>query len=55
MLPGMVLVEDRVSNQGELLLRADTALTKTSITVLRQWQSNDPVRRRFKVKAHLAD
>ncbi len=50
MLPGMVLVEDLVSNRGELLLRAETTLTKTSIMILRQWQANDPVRRLFKVR-----
>jgi response regulator RpfG family c-di-GMP phosphodiesterase len=53
MEPGMVLMDDVRSNKNDLLIRARTILTQTSINILLQWQAGDRIDKRFKVRAQV--
>lgn len=40
---GMVVLDDVLSRSGQLLLRAQSTLSETSINILWQWHKNDPI------------
>jgi response regulator RpfG family c-di-GMP phosphodiesterase len=43
LLPGMILLDDLVTNAGNCLLRAPATLTETSITIILQWHQSDAI------------
>ncbi len=49
--PGMVLLDDIITETGQLLLKADFVLTEVALKILRQWHMNDPIIHKFRVKA----
>lgn len=49
--PGMTLLDDIVTETGQLLIKADFVLTEVAIRILRQWHMNDPITHKFRVKA----
>ncbi|MBI5472282.1 MAG: response regulator [Ignavibacteriae bacterium] len=48
-VPGMVLKEDILTLSGQLLLKAGSVLTETSITTLWQWHKNEPIQEPLRV------
>lgn len=50
--PGMVLLQDVFSSDGQCLLKARTPLTETSINILLQWTLLDAIEGPFKVQIH---
>lgn len=51
--PGMVLLDDIITETGQLLLKADFVLTEVALKILRQWHMNDPIVHKFRVKAQV--
>ncbi len=49
--PGMILLDDIITETGQLLLKADFVLTDVALKILRQWHMNDPIVHKFRVKA----
>lgn len=49
--PGMVLLDDIVTETGQLLIKADFVLTDVALRILRQWHMNDPITHKFRVQA----
>jgi response regulator RpfG family c-di-GMP phosphodiesterase len=49
--PGMILLDDIITETGQLLLKADFVLTDIALKILRQWHMNDPIVHKFRVKA----
>jgi response regulator RpfG family c-di-GMP phosphodiesterase len=41
--PGMILLNDIVTESRQCLLRADAVLSETSIAILKQWHASDPI------------
>jgi len=48
--PGMVLVQDVLTRSDQCLLRAGATLIDTSITMLRQWHSKEPIEKKIAVR-----
>ncbi|MBX2991638.1 MAG: response regulator [Bacteroidetes bacterium] len=48
--PGMVVLEDIVTQSGKLLLKSGFSLTETSLKILLQWHNGDPVSGEFRVR-----
>ncbi len=48
--PGMILLDDIITENGQLLLKADFVLTEVALKILRQWHMNDPIVHKFRVK-----
>jgi len=48
--PGMILLDDIITENGQLLLKADFVLTDVALKILRQWHMNDPIVHKFRVK-----
>jgi hypothetical protein len=53
--PGMVVLDDVVSRSGQLLLRAESTLSETSINILWQWHKNDPIAEPIRVQENGGD
>jgi response regulator RpfG family c-di-GMP phosphodiesterase len=47
---GMVLVTDVITQTGQLLLRAESTLSDTSINILWQWHKKDPIAEPIRVR-----
>ena len=48
--PGMVLLEDVLSSEKQVLMRAGTSMTVMSINILKQWHLKDPLPAMVRVK-----
>jgi response regulator RpfG family c-di-GMP phosphodiesterase len=48
--PGMILLDNIVTESGQLLLKAGFGLTETSLKILLQWHANDPIASSIRVK-----
>lgn len=48
--PGMVILEDIVTENGQFLMKAGYTLTETAIKILVQWHKHEPLQHRFRVQ-----
>lgn len=48
--PGMVILDDVVTESGQFLMKAGYTLTETAIKILIQWHAHEPIHHKFRVQ-----
>lgn len=48
--PGMVILDDVVTENGQFLMKAGYTLTETAIKILIQWHAHEPIHHKFRVQ-----